>query len=125
MPKFSIYEGAGNPNDDQRVRCEIGWTKGYDVQIGVTELAEGLEAAGGPSEVFDDSPTNTTITVSDGAVTHGTATHGSATPVKPGPLAGPAEPAWQGRRMHLSRSQINTLIRTLREARDAAYGRDE
>lgn len=123
MPKFSIYEGADHPGGEQRVRCEIGWAKGYDVQIAVTELAEGLESAGDETS-FDDSPARTTITVSGGVVTQGTATH--ASPASVLAVAGtPSEFAWRGRHMRLSRQQINTLIRTLRDARDAAYGRDE
>lgn len=119
MPKFSIYSGADVPGDPntQRLRCEVGWAKGYDVQIAVTRLADGLDPVGGETS-FDDSPTGTTITVTAGVAAAGTVTHAGAGPA-------PSEPAWQGHRMFLSRPQINQLIRTLREARDAAYGRDE
>lgn len=37
----------------------------------------------------------------------------------------PYVPAWQGQLPPLDRQQINTLISTLRRARDQAYGRDE
>jgi hypothetical protein len=36
-----------------------------------------------------------------------------------------SRPAWDGQHIGLDRDQINTLIRTLRRARDTAYGRDE
>ncbi len=35
------------------------------------------------------------------------------------------QPNWQGPWIGLDRHQINELIRTLRQARDSAYGRDE
>ncbi len=37
----------------------------------------------------------------------------------------PAARAWAGQFVDLDRDQINHLIRTLREARDRAFGRDE
>jgi hypothetical protein len=37
----------------------------------------------------------------------------------------PVKPAWDGQFVDLDRHQINELIRTLRRARDQAFGRDE
>lgn len=37
----------------------------------------------------------------------------------------PPKPAWLGEFIHLDRSQINSVIRALRQARDHAFGRDE
>lgn len=115
MPKFNIYAGSDYPGQStEQVRCEVGWARGCDVQIAVTQLQPGLEPVEtGPAMVLDP---NTTITISGDLVRLGSATHTN------GP---PSELAWQGRRMTISRPQINELIRTLREARDAAYGRDE
>lgn len=110
MPKTSIYADSDDPGGEQRIRCEIGWAKGYDVQIAVTRLADGLE----PGIEFVPSTGNTTITVSGGATQGGTTT-----------VSGEPQSAWQGQRMSVTRSQINSLIRTLRDARDVAYGRDE
>lgn len=119
MPKVSIYEGADHPGE-RRTRCTVGWAKGYDVQIGVTRLAEGAE------------PTDEFLTVDPEAVPF--AAGGLVTgPGEPGGDQVPAQIvaddglkfAWQGQHMHLSRGQINDLIRVLREARDAAYGKDE
>lgn len=123
MPKFSIYEGFETPGQPNRIRCDIGWARGRDVQLGVTRLADGLEPVVGDETSYDDAPTSTTIVVSGGTAPQTITTAGSARAIAAGPLED--GPTWRGYHMHLTRTQINTLIRTLREARDAAYGRDE
>lgn len=42
-----------------------------------------------------------------------------------GPTDAPLRHAWDGQWIDLNRYQINQLIRSLRHARDQAYGRDE
>lgn len=43
----------------------------------------------------------------------------------PGTFAGEPKRAWDGECVGLDRDQVNQLIRSLREARDKAFGRDE
>lgn len=43
----------------------------------------------------------------------------------PGTFAGEPKRAWDGAFVELDRDQINQLIRSLRDARDKAFGRDE
>lgn len=45
--------------------------------------------------------------------------------VGPGGVEGETAPRWDGAFVDLDRGQINELIRSLRRARDAAYGRDQ
>lgn len=117
MPKTSIYANTYPGDTAQRIRCEIGWAKGYDVQISVAQLAEGFE----PTDEFVTRDEEAlTITVGGQLVAPaGTTTTSS------GFVSGMLRPAWDGPRMVLDREQINLMIRTLREARDAAYGRNE
>lgn len=115
MPKTSIY-AATYPGDlSRQIRCEIGWARGYDVQIAVTQLAEGCEPT---DEFVTHDETALTITAGGHLVPQ-------AATIANGPTGDALQPAWQGQRMTLSREQINNLIRALRDARDAAYGRDE
>lgn len=101
MPKVSIYERA-DADGAQARRVEVGWQKSCAVQLGVTKLRPGVTSV----ELLnaDGSATDVSEYVS---VTGGTAD------------------AWDGQFMELDRAQLNQLIRYLRDARDAAFGRDE
>jgi hypothetical protein len=101
MPKVSIYERADSAGAQAR-RIEVGWQKSCAVQLGVTKLRPGATSV----ELL--KPDGTTTDVSD----YVSVTGGSLD-------------AWDGQFMELDRAQINQLIRHLRDARDAAFGRDE
>jgi hypothetical protein len=103
MPKVSVYEDPDTAGQQTR-RVEVGWQKGCAVQVGISVRNPAV-----PHVEFNN-PDGSTTDVSE----HVTITAG----------ADPAK-AWDGQFMELSRTQVNALIRHLRAARDAAFGRDE
>ena len=139
MPKINIYQDGDFADQPQNTRCEVGWVKGRTVRIAVTRIGVGFS----PGDEYAMLPQATAKGMNLSYPGAATST-GSAFPEAPAQGLHPSYPAavesggpppeadaavrvdaWQGFHMDLSRQQINLLIRTLRGARDAAYGRDE
>jgi len=110
MPKHNIYPHPNPDGTDADRRVEVGWQRDCAVQIGVARLVSGHPKI---DVVYPGSPTTL------GAPTTFSTITTSGTALFPG------EPTWESQHVELDRDQINRLIRTLREARDAAFGRDE
>ena len=105
MPKVNIYEPLdGLPTDENRKdqrRIQVGWSKGNHAQIGI----------GWPDP--DAKPAELVGNVdwaADFVVEGDTDNEGRV---------------WRSQSVNLDRDTINRLIRELRAARDAAFGRDE
>lgn len=97
MPRETIHDQAG------MYHVTVGWERGNHVQVGI-ETADGRPIVtnltyGGP-EAEDGSPA-TTVTMTTGAAEF--------------------KSLWST----LDRQGVNDVIRLLRKARDAAFGRDE
>ena len=107
MPKQNIYPHPNPDGTNADRRVEVGWQREQGVRVGVTVLQPGAVAE---LEYFHPDGTRTPVV---GA---------SVTTTNSAPLLARA---WDGAFVDLDRAQINKLIRVLREARDAAYGRDE
>ncbi len=95
MPKTNLYERPGPEGQDSDRRLEVGW-QADSVQVATTKLRPGADRN---ADYLS-------------AVTYASST------------GGPPR-AWEGEFISLDREQINQLIRTLREARDKAFGRNE
>jgi hypothetical protein len=128
MPKTTIYELPPDPNTPQRRRVEVGWQRDGSVQVGVTSL----QPPPVPGSVTLGGPTSTTF--ASGGYLPPAMTTTVNTTLQPEPvltpeqwaaIAGADDTHWDGWFADLDRQQVNHLIRTLREARDKAFGRDE
>lgn len=97
MPKVNLYPLPNPDGTDADTRVEVGWTPhgGGSVQLATTKVQPGAEEFR-HREYF-----------------------GGTDPEEP------RRPVWNGWYIDLDRDQINNLIQRLREARDAAYGRDQ
>jgi hypothetical protein len=83
---------------DRHYRVDIGWSR----EAGHVEIAVKTDAASAILSMADHVPDSDTPGVRyDGQI------------------------AWNGLHAQLDRTAVNELIRTLRKARDQAYGRDE
>lgn len=111
MPKFNIYcsvQPGVNIETGEVVkvtprRISVGWSRGQYAQLGIGHAVD---------------PQDSALT----ALEKGTETAGSNLPV-----LGEVEMGqeWLAEWIDLDRHMINQLIRELRKARDAAFGRDE
>jgi fermentation-respiration switch protein FrsA (DUF1100 family) len=95
MPKFNLYP---RPLPDQPDGADTRVEVGYGPLHGVQIATTKLQPGADRNRDFID---------------------GSGT------VADPPRRAWDGWYISLERDQINELIRTLRDARDKAFGRDE
>lgn len=109
MPKTNIYPHPNPDGTDASRRVEVGWQKDLGVQIGVTALVPGAS----PELEY-------VIPLGGGTATFPVTTTWTSAATSPAP-----QRAWDGQFVDLDREQLNRLIRTLRDARDAAFGRDE
>jgi hypothetical protein len=103
VPKEAVYS-----HSDQRTKVEVGWARDRFVQVGSLRQAE---PAGVVAYTSSDFPVMNTV--------------GAAVVVTGGIVPPEPEPEWAGQFVDLDRHGLNQLIRSLRRARDQAYGRDE
>ena len=146
MPKEKISDG--NPNDYQPFEMVVGWNRDQDVQVGITvrDRLPGEYPDAEPDTLVDVLYAAEHDAIGEAFLAH-LAHHGRAiTDADADPANNPAhavefttdvigclalnsvarstqfgDSVW----WRPTRSAINTLIRTLRRARDQAFGKDE